>query len=182
MIKKTIKVIAILILLIFILRGAIYRLLIDYREIGAREVIKVTNELLKEEIEDKIAKEQLSINEIDRISREITNRRLKFTFQEASTNPNKTCESKKTNCIGYSALYTSISNYILEEKHLEDQFSITHKIGKLSLFGNDLHKYIDNPFFKDHDFVEINNKSTGETRYVDPSVSDYLRINYVKSK
>ena len=34
-------------------------------------------------------------------------------------------------------------------------------------------------FFKDHDFVTIENKETGEIFAVDPSVNDYLFIDFV---
>ena len=51
-----------------------------------------------------------------------------------------------------------------------------HKIGHLSLLEMNLHQFFESAFFKDHDFNELNNKKTGQTISIDPSVSDYLWI------
>ena len=101
---------------------------------------------------------------------------------KVSSNQNLISEMKKANCIGYSSLFNSIGNYIIRKQKLTDKYEFIHLIGELDFFGFNIHNLFDSLFFKDHDFNEIKNKLTGEKKFVDPSLRDYLRIEYVRSK
>ena len=53
------------------------------------------------------------------------------------------------------------------------------RIGKLDFLGMNVHNWFDSSFLKDHDFVIIRNKETGEIKAVDPTLYDYLYIEVV---
>jgi len=99
-----------------------------------------------------------------------------------SNNPNKVWSDKKANCIGYSALFNSIVNHLIVQQDQERLYKARHLKGQLYFLGINVHPLFDSPFFKDHDFNEIENRMEGVKIYVDPSVSDYLGIKEIRSK
>ncbi|HHB52226.1 MAG TPA: hypothetical protein ENK75_04175 [Saprospiraceae bacterium] len=177
--KKTLKIIGISILILILFRGIIYRLAINYSEIGNRQEIKVTNKKLIDKIVKKSKDRKIDLREIAEIADEITKSELEFTTNRASNNPNELIDANQANCIGYSAMFNSIANYLIRKNGLQNEIEAEHKIGELDLFGINLHQFFDSPFFRDHDFNEITNQKTGEKIFIDPSVSDYLRINRI---
>ena len=177
--KKTLKIIGISILILILFRGIIYRLAINYSEIGNRQEIKVTNKKLIDKIVKKSKDRKIDLREITEIADEITKSELEFTTNRASNNPNELIDENQANCIGYSAMFNSIANYLIRKNGLQNEIEAKHKIGELDLFGINLHQFFDSPFFRDHDFNEITNQKTGEKIFIDPSVSDYLRINRI---
>ncbi len=180
--KKAIKYFGIFIILIILFRGFLYRISVNYLKIKVRNNITLTDKNLIKEIDKRTNEKILSIEEIIKLSNIITSEKLNFTFNKVSSNPNLVCELEKANCIGYSYLFNSIGNYIIEKQNLSDKYEFKHLVGKLYFFGLDIHKLFNSPFFKDHDFNEIRNKQTDEKKYVDPSLRDYLRIENVTSE
>ncbi len=180
--KKIIKYIGIIIILLILFRGFLYRTLVNYSKIEIRNNIELTDKNLIEKINEQTENKTLSIEEIIELSNRMTSEELNFTFDKISSNPNLVSELKKANCIGYSSLFNSIGNYIIGKQKLTDKYEFKHLVGKLDFFGLDIHKLFNSPFFKDHDFNEIKNKLTNEKIYVDPSVRDYLRIDNVTSE
>lgn len=180
--KKTIKYFGIFIILIILFRGFLYRISVNYLKIEVRNNITLTDKNLIQEIDKRTSEKILSIEEIIKLSNKITSEKLNFTFNKVSSNPNLVCELEKANCIGYSSLFNSVGNYIIEKQNLNDKYEFKHLVGKLECFGLDIHKLFNSPFFKDHDFNEIRNKQTDEKKYVDPSLRDYLRIDNVTSE
>ena len=180
--KKIIKYFGIFIILIIIFRGFLYRISVSYSKIKVRNNITLTDKNLIKDIEKRTDGKILSIEGIIQLSNKITSEKLNFTLNKVSSNPNLVCEFGKANCIGYSSLFNSIGNYVIGKQNLTDKYEFTHLVGKLDFFGFDIHKLFNSPFFKDHDFNEISNKLTNEKIYVDPSVTDYLRIDNVTSE
>jgi hypothetical protein len=179
--KKTLKIIGISILILILFRGFIYRLLINYNEIGERAVIEITNQELINKIESKSTSREIDFEEIISIANSITIEELRFTGNRASNNPNELMNSRQANCIGYSAMFNSIANYLIKENGLSQEIESRHKISQLDLLGINLHQFFENSFFRDHDFNEIENLKTGEIMSVDPSANDYLGIKKVSS-
>ena len=126
--------------------------------------------------------ELLTISSVIEQSSNLTNQKLYFTTSKSSSNPNKLIHSQKTHCIGYANFYTSTFNYLIEKSKLSSQWRAKTCVGKLYFLGIDIHKYFDSPFFKDHDFVVIENSQTKERIYIDPTISDYFGIERVSSK
>ena len=117
-----------------------------------------------------------------KIADKLTKEELKFTKNRVSNNPNKLIDTNQANCVGYSAMFNSIANYLINKNKYENEIEVEHKIGQLELFGINLHQFFESPFFRDHDYNEITDKNTGKKILVDPVVSDYLRIKRVAQK
>lgn len=180
--KKTLKIIGISILILVLFKGIIFRLIVKYNEIGSRKEIEIKNNSLLKKIEAESSNKTIDLSTIIDIAREITTEELSFTTYQASNNPNKLVNTNRANCVGYSAMFNSITNYLIRKNNLHAEIEAEHKIGQLELFGINLHNYFNSPFFKDHDFNEITSKKTGEKICIDPSVSDYLWISRVAKK
>jgi hypothetical protein len=180
--KKTFKIIGTLFLLLIIFRGLIYRTLVKYNEIGTRQEIVIHDKKLINKIDSKSLNKKINIEEIVEIANEITTEALSFTTNNASHNPNQLIHSNKANCIGYSALFNSIVNYIIKKNKLQHKIIAKHKIGQLELLGINIHNYIESPFFRDHDFNEVTDMNSGNKILIDPSLSDYLWIHRARTK
>ena len=116
------------------------------------------------------------------ISNSITIEVLSFSSKRVSNDPNELIGTKQANCIGYSALFNSIANYLILKNKLDKQIESKHLIGQLGFLGLDLHQFFDDPFFRDHDFNVLRELRGGKTVFIDPSVSDYLGIDRVSSR
>ncbi len=179
--RKYIKYFGILLVLLTVFRGFLYRVSVTYSKVAIRNNITLTDKKIINEIDKHIEGKILSIEDIIKLSNKITSKKLQFTFDKVSSDPNTVAELQKANCIGYSSLFNSIGNYILNKKNLTDRYEFIHLVGKLDFFGVDLHALFNSPFFKDHDFNEIKDKQTGNKKFIDPSLRDYLRIEYITS-
>lgn len=180
--KKSLKIISLILFFLILCRGSIYRLLIKYSDVGTRPEIQITNQNLISKIKSSSSYKAIDSREIAKIATEITNEQLKFTTKNAISNPNQLIHIGKANCVGYASMFNSIANYIIKENNLQSELKAEHKIGKLELFGVNIHPYLKSPYFKDHDFNEIKNLNTGKSIFVDPSLSDYLHIDRIMMK
>jgi hypothetical protein len=179
--KQTFIILGVLILFIFLFRSWIFKTIISYTPIQERKYIELENEKLFQEIEMEMEGAQLTIDKIIHIARRKTNEKLFFTTEKSSRNPNEVLKVGKANCIGYSALFNSISNHLIKNQKLETKYKAKHLVGQIDFMGIDLHQFFDDPSLKDHDYNEITNIETGEKIYIDPTVSDYLGIHEVSS-
>lgn len=90
----------------------------------------------------------------------------------------------KANCVGYAQLTAAIINHAFQTKQLP--YHAKPVVGKVYLFGIDLNNVAQKilpdkyrPFFKDHDFVEIN---LGEKIfYKDTSLQDFSGLNFTQT-
>ena len=172
--------IIVIVLLIFVFRGVFYQFVVTYDSVGIRPNYKVTEPELILYIEDAIRKDEMwGVESLVEKARVLTNKKLSFTSSTCAINPNRLIKSKKTNCVGYASFYAAICNHLLKFYTLSSEWKAEIHVGQLYFFGINIHRYIDSPFFKDHDFVIISNKNTGEAFYIDPSVSDYIGIDKV---
>lgn len=174
--KKALKIIGFGILFLFLFRGFLYRQTINYTPIKERKSIPLTNQKIISAIQVEIKNKQLDISTIAHIARKITHSHLQFTFQKVSNNPNKIAIIGKANCVGYSAMFSSIANYLIRASKLEKQLEVKHLVGKLDFSGINLHQFFTDSFYQDHDYNVIKDKITGTTILIDPSLDDYLWI------
>lgn len=169
-------------ILIFIvaLREPVFRRLINYKSIGKRNIHLATNKELVSFINNHSRKIiEPDIKQIIKLALEITSERLSFTKKKSNINPNKLFSSKNANCVGYASFFASTCNYLLKKYNFENLWQAKPQIGQLYLHRINIHTYFDSPFFKDHDFVIIENKETNELIGVDPTINDYLKIDYI---
>lgn len=177
--KKVLYSILAVLLLISIFTGWYYRILITYTSIGTRQNYKAIHPELIDHIESRLPENQeRTPEEIIGTSLSITSQYLHFSSDNNDNNPNKLIETKRAHCVGYAAFFASTCNFIFSKYQMYDWEATPH-IGKLYFLGINLHKHIDSPFFKDHDFVVIKNSTTGEIFAVDPTVHDYLWIDFI---
>ncbi|WP_300670338.1 hypothetical protein [Soonwooa sp.] len=164
----------------FLFRDWIYRHLISYESVGKRADYSLKNDVLKSKIEDQ--KTDTDITNIIEKSLALTSNTLNFSFAKCESDPNKLIVTSKANCIGYANFFALTCNQLLKEKGLDKTWKTKAQIGHLKFLGHDIHHYFSSPFFKDHDFVIIENLETKEQLAVDPTISDYLKIDFVTVK
>lgn len=179
-VSKKIWVFILIIGFLYFFRGYIYRLLVKYEPIEERKEYSVNDSKLIDYIENATSGSDLvSMESIMDKSSELTNEKLEFTLSKCDKDPNKLILSLETNCVGYAYFYAAACNYLLEKSKLSNQWHAKTYIAKLYFLGIDIHTWFNTPFFKDHDFVIIENSVTDEKIYIDPTTSDYLRIDEV---
>ena len=160
--------ISVTIMLIF--RGWIFRHLVTYQPIKQRTEYKATDLNFISYIEQNIDnKKELNIDDIIEHALSITSQQLDFTTSNNYNDPNKLINTKTANCIGYASFFSTTCNYLLKKYKLANTWTSKPQIGKLYFLGTDIHKNFNSSFFKDHDFVTIENKTTGEILAIDPN-------------
>lgn len=179
-IKRIILTILILTAATIIFRGWLYRNVITYKSVGQRTNYLVTNDKLIELINTSgEIKSNTGIEEIIAAGLSTTSKQLRFVSNKADCDPNQLINSKTAHCVGYAAFFSTICNSLIEKYKLTDTWIAKPQIGQLYFFGINIHKYFKSSFFKDHDFVIIENKKTGEIYAVDPTVNDYFHIDFI---
>ena len=181
---KTIKRSLLMILLLtsvgFLFRGWIYRHVVTYKSVGTRTTYPASDKNFTQYIDSCLDNQmQPDIKQIINLALAITSERLTYTAEKNDIDPNLLFTSRNAHCVGYAAFFTTTCNYLLKKYDLADQWTAKRRIGQLYFLGTNIHPYFPTPFFKDHDFVTIENKETGEILAVDPTVKDYLSIDFV---
>ena len=180
LLKRILIVILFLALSGFLFRGWLYRNLVTYKSVGQRITYLAKEERLVNYIEKSVAdKKNAEALDIIKIGLSITSKKLKFTLSKNNNDPNKLINSEKANCIGYAAFLATTCNYLFKRYGIENTWIAEPQAGQLYLLGNNIHTYFNSPFFKDHDFVIIKNKKSDEIFAVDPSINDYLYIDFI---
>jgi hypothetical protein len=184
--KRIIYVLFAIISITYLFRGWIYRYTVTYQTIGQRGTYTVIDKNLLGQIEAGSSKQTLideatlSVEEIITLSLSTTARHLHFTAESSNQiDPNKLCYTRSAHCIGYAAYFSVSCNHLLKKHGLSEDWLAQPQIGQLYFFGTNIHPHLHSSFLKDHDFVTIKNKRSGEVLAVDPSVSDCFGIEYV---
>jgi hypothetical protein len=178
--KRAVLTILLLMLAVLLFRGWLYRNLITYKSIGRRVSYIATNKPLIGFIEASTSREtNVEVKQIIRLALSITSRQLNFAGGKTDTDPNKLITSRSAHCVGYASFFTTTCNHLLGQNNLADTWSAHAHVGQLYFLQENIHRYFDTPFLKDHDFVTIENNVTGEIFAVDPTVNDYLFVDFV---
>lgn len=179
-IKRFIIVVLVVSTVGFLFREWFYNHLITYKTVGVRQTYKASGNALIEYIDSSaILKTKPDIYQIVEASQEMTASKLNFTTGKNDVDPNKLVSSKTAHCIGYASFFVTTCNYLLMKNNLSEEWVVKLQIGQLYIFGYNIHNYFNSPFLKDHDFVTIENRITGEVIAVDPSLNDYFHIDYI---
>lgn len=179
-IKRIILTLLVLTIVGLLFRGSFYRRLITYKSVGPRSVYLATDKKLVDYINSNTAEQtDPDIELIIKLGLSITSSQLNFTAQKNDIDPNKLIVSKSAHCVGYATFFATTCNYLLEKNNLSDTWTAKPQVGQLHFLGTNIHKYFNASFFKDHDFVTIKNKRTGQIFAVDPTVNDYLCIDFI---
>ena len=176
---KWLTIFILLLVMVFLLRGTIFRATMSYRAVGQRTNYEITNEKLLQIINNK---KTTNVNETIKTALSITAGELNFVFTQASANPNTLIDTKSANCIGYSAFCAAVCNHLFQQHENTKMWVATPQIGQIYCLGINIHPYFKSAFFKDHDFVIVKNTVTGAIIAIDAVVYDYFRIKSVKQK
>lgn len=178
--KRIFIIILILTTVGLLFREWFYRQLVTYKSLGLRTNYSATNNKLVDYIDASVDKQaDTDIEQIIKLGLSITSGQLNFTADKNYIDPNKLISSKTAHCVGYASFFATTCNYLLKEYNLSDRWSAKPQVGQLYFLGTNIHTYFDSSFFKDHDFVTVENKETGEIFAVDPTVNDYLGIDFI---
>ena len=170
----------VLLLSIILFRGPLYRSCVTYRSIGTRGLFEANDAQLIHFLEDNdVSKQAPSVKSIIEQSLSLASEQLHFTVANNPVDPNRLIHSYAAHCVGYAEFFSTTCTYYFKNNRLENTWHAQPQQGQLYLFGYNVHPWFSTPFFKDHDFVIIRNKMTGEVIAVDPTVHDYLYISTV---
>ena len=179
-IKRILLILLVLTTVGLLFRGWFYRHLVTYKSVGQQTNYSATENKLVDYINASTdEKTDLDIEQIIKLGLSITSGQLNFTANKNDTDPNKLITSKTAHCVGYASFFATTCNHLIDKYNLADTWTAKPQVGQLYFLGTNIHKYFNSSFFKDHDFVTIENKTTGEIFAVDPTVNDYLRIDLV---
>jgi hypothetical protein len=163
-----------------IFQKSLYKHLFSYKSIGHRTTYIATDIELTKYINNKtIYFKPAGINEIIKMSLQLTSDQLKFRVAKNENDPNILIKTKRAHCIGYSAFFSATCNYLLNKFGFAENWTSEPLIGQIYFCGTNVHQYFKSSFFKDHDFNSITNRKTGEKYFVDPTVNDYFFVDYV---
>ncbi|MEM6771034.1 MAG: hypothetical protein AAF597_10655, partial [Bacteroidota bacterium] len=167
-------------LILLLLRGPIYRLTVSYQTVGDRALSQLpAGELYPAAQAWAVAHPNASVQQISRFATRKTAAELSFVARAIPSDPATTLRLSKANCVGYSRLYGAIVAAIIANLPPERQLTQQHLMGKIKVFGYDLHQLTSTPFWADHDFNCLADLATGETVCSDPTLNDYLGIRMV---
>lgn len=179
-IKQSLLIILLLAAVGFLFRGWIYSHAVSYKAVGTRTIYPAKDKYFTQHI-DSCLDHQIKpdIKQIIKLALAITSEKLTYTANKNDIDPNELIISQKAHCVGYAAFFTTTCNYLLAKNNLSNQWTAKPRIGQLYFLGRNVHPYFKSSFFKDHDFVTIENKETGESFAVNPTVNDYLYVDFV---
>jgi hypothetical protein len=161
-------------------RGWFYRHLVVYKSVGLRENYFARDKKLLDCLDARSTElKDPNISQIIKLGLSITSEELNYSMYRSDIDPNKLVHSKTAHCVGYASFFASTCNYLLKKNNLAATWTAKPHVGHLYVFGSNIHQYFNSSFFKDHDFVTIENKITGELFAVDPTVNDYLCIDFI---
>lgn len=169
-------------LLTILFKTAIYSTLTFYDISQGVNSIKLEDKVLQERIDQFISSNPgSSIKQLIKESLKITSNELEFSNKSKTTNPNELRTNPKTHCVGYASMTNSLINYGLDKLNKND-YQSNHWRGKIFILGIEITGWSGNPFFKDHDYVEITNTSKNMRFRVDPSLYEFSRIGIMNIK
>lgn len=168
-VKKALIIVAALIGGTILLRGPIYRCLFSYEVIGQRPI---------QEIPRLPSNSTTALDAgIDR-SLGTVSHLLHFSSGNVSNDPRKLSEGGPANCIGYAALFAQLLSTQLDPR----THKISHGIARIHFLHLDIHSFTNDPFWKDHDIVIVEDLVNGRRIGVDPTLYDAVGISLISLK
>lgn len=170
---------------LIILRGPIYRAVVDYDQASVRGYggYTLTDSGLIEDLNAWAERHpNADAEDISNKALRATSSALRFATSQSTSNPNGLIKSKKAHCVGYASVYCALSKHLIKRLNLSDKYRCDHMVGHLYMFNQNLHSFINHRFFSNHDYNRIIDLKTKEEYLADPSLHDYLRISQVSNR
>jgi hypothetical protein len=168
--------------LLYAFRGPLFRCLVAYRPVAERPSnTREPDAQIKKKL-DKWLKinQNADLQAKADFAQAFAAQQLTFTWGKAANEPNQAFREGRANCIGYAALSRLCLTYLVENTG-KAQVTCTHQIGSIRFLGYNVHRWFSHPMFRDHDFVQVKDRSTGEIISFDPSLYDYFGISAIKT-
>jgi hypothetical protein len=163
-------------------KTSLYKFAFKYEQIGDRNLI-LANSDFKEKIDGLTVNfYPKNVEDIINKSLEITASDLEFDSKVKNKNPNVLILSNKAHCVGYSAYFATVFDYLLLKYRFKKNWLVKHSFAKIYFLNTNLNQYFQSPFFRDHDFNIIESKIDKRKYCIDASLYDCCKINIVKLK
>ncbi|CAM3937772.1 hypothetical protein [Elizabethkingia bruuniana] len=169
----------ILIFAAILCRSCLFNTFFRYNVIGERKVVQFKDRELRTFLDNQ---KKNDINDIIQSALEKSTSDLSFSFEKCDNKTDILVKTKKANCVGYSAYLASTIQYMLNSKKLNDKWRVSHKVGNIFFLQMNINNYMKSKFFRDHDFVIVENTETKEVIAIDGTLYDYFGINRIKLK
>ena len=111
---KWFKRLGVLLLLLLVFRGPIFRTLIKYEVVGQRNLQTITDEELLSEIREAKIDGACSLEDIASTADLLTRSALGFVASSEPTDPNEVYRSGEANCVGYAALFGAVAATLID--------------------------------------------------------------------
>ena len=166
--------------LMVLMRGPLYRSLFSYKDCGERDSFSITSKFLLAYIDSVADMDNVeSVGQIAELSNKITSAQLSFQATRSEINPNKLFPNKSTHCVGYSAFYAAVCNYLLSKNGFGAAWHCQAHCGEIHFLGYNVHHLFDSAFFANHDFNIVRGGSDAEIYFTAPTLYDYLGMSGV---
>ena len=173
----------------FLFRQGIYRLIITYQISQERVADTQINAEFERYIlthPDVYDRQLDNIDKIIHISLKLTSDALTFKGETGlKTDPLSTLRLGETNSEGFAAFFNAVCTYLIRRYHFSDDYSCQQFIAERIKGGVNLRDAFQSPyggdgigtaFNKTRDVVGVLEKSTGQYKYVDPTIFEQFSI------
>jgi hypothetical protein len=161
-------------------RGPLFRMVITYRIVNVRHAPASMSRKFYQNI-DSLADhlDKPSADQIIKTAVSVTAQSLSYKASPGNNNPNFAFRYGRANCVGYALLFSSTCNYLFTKFGYHDEWKATPVVGQLYVGNINVHSYLSDPLFSDHDFSIVTNSTTQIAIGIDPTVHDYFDISSV---
>ena len=179
---KRISISLLVLFTLLLYRTQIFNVLIEYVPEQQVVVQELNNSYWKNEVDKIISIHSfVGIAELNDRIVEIIASKLKFGKNQISADPNEFRDGSEAHCVGYSALNASLLTYACKKLNSEI-YKVSHVRGKIKFLGIEITSKIHGNFYKDHDFVKIENKSIDKHYFSDATIYELFKISRIKLK
>lgn len=169
-------------MIIYIYRTQIFNLLVEYNPEHQIETIKITDSYWTAKVDKIIASNAYDgMPELNDLIVKLIASKLQFGKNQEVKSPNNFRQGSIAHCVGYSALHASLLTYAIN-KIDSSSYKISHIRGKIKFLGYSLTSNQNGSFYKDHDFVKIENISINKHYYSDAALYEYFKISRINLK
>ena len=164
---------------LYIYRTQLFNILIKYEPEQIIELNELNDPFWMGKVDNIIfSNSYVGIVELNDMILKVIAQNLEFGKMQKTDNPNNFRESSVAHCIGYSALNASMLNYACKKMNSKI-YQIEHVRGNIKLFGFKITSKKNSGFYKDHDFVRIENKQIDKYYFSDATIYEFFKINRI---
>lgn len=180
--KRKIAFILVILLTCLIFRGAILNKIFTYKAEAVIPVQDLSSKYWKSLLNKAILDNDVhDINQANKVILALLSKHLQFGKISSALKPNDFVSGSITHCVGYSSLHATLLNYTIDKLKLSD-CRVSHIRGQIFLLDFALTRPSNASFFRDHDFILIENTKRDQSYYSDASLYEFVKVDQIKSK